>query len=81
MTVSQERTSDAGLSCGAAYSFVGHALLGKVGLGLTRISNPLVLLSTVAYSTLEFAKSQLEWMIHAVTEAFERDRDNPFQTR
>lgn len=46
-----------------------------------RLSHPLVLLSSVAYSTLEFAKSQLEWMTSAITEAFERDRDNPFQTR
>ncbi|GMH42787.1 hypothetical protein BSKO_10706 [Bryopsis sp. KO-2023] len=46
-----------------------------------RIAYPLALLSTVAYSTMEFAKSQLEWMNDAVTEAFERDRDNPFQCR
>ena len=48
-----------------------------------RLSYPLALLSPVAYNTLEFAKSQLEWMNEQVAKEFEnsRDKDNPFSMR
>ncbi|PSC73960.1 cleavage and polyadenylation specificity factor subunit 2 [Micractinium conductrix] len=46
-----------------------------------RLTYPLVLLSAMAYSTLEFAKSQLEWMNEALTRQLGHARDNPFSTR
>ena len=48
-----------------------------------RLSYPIALLSPVAYNTLEFAKSQLEWMNEQVAKEFEnsRDKDNPFSMR
>ena len=46
-----------------------------------RLSYPLALLTPVAYSTLEFAKSQLEWMNNEIGAAFERSRANPFECR
>ena len=50
---------------------------------VNRLSYPLALLSPVAYNTLEFAKSQLEWMNEQVAREFEnsRDKDNPFSMR
>ena len=42
---------------------------------------PIVLLTPVAYSTLEFAKSQLEWMNQDISEAFNKTRTNPFEFR
>ena len=42
---------------------------------------PIVLLTPVAYSTLEFAKSQLEWMNQDISEAFNKTRSNPFEFR
>ena len=42
---------------------------------------PIVLLTNVAYNTLEFARSQLEWMSDAVTRAFEQLRENAFACR
>ena len=41
----------------------------------------LVLLSTVAYNTLEFARSHLEWMGENVSRNFDIDRHNVFKTR
>jgi cleavage and polyadenylation specificity factor subunit 2 len=41
----------------------------------------LVLLTTVAYNTLEFARSHLEWMGENVGRSFDRDRHNAFNTR
>ena len=41
----------------------------------------IVLLSPVAYSTLEFAKSQLEWMNQDLSEQFSRTKLNPFDLR
>ena len=41
----------------------------------------LVLLTTVAYNTLEFARSHLEWMGENVGRNFDRDRQNAFNTR
>ena len=48
-----------------------------------RLSYPLAMLTPVAYNTLEFAKTQLEWMNEQVAKDFEvsRDRDNPFSMR
>lgn len=48
-----------------------------------RLSYTLALLTPVAYNTLEFAKTQLEWMNEQVAKDFEisRDRDNPFSLR
>lgn len=48
---------------------------------VSRLPYLLVLLSKVASSVIEFAKSQLEWMNADVAVAFERDRDNPFHLR
>lgn len=50
---------------------------------VNRLSYPLALLSPVAYNTLEFAKSQLEWMNEQVAKEFEnsREKDNPFSMR
>lgn len=50
---------------------------------VNRLSYPLALLTPVAYNTLEFAKSQLEWMNEQVAREFEssRDKDNPFSMR
>jgi cleavage and polyadenylation specificity factor subunit 2 len=44
-------------------------------------SYQIVLLTNVAYNTLDFAKSHLEWMGDHVTNAFERKRENPFNTK
>ena len=41
----------------------------------------LVLLTCVASNTLEFARSHLEWMGDSVGRNFERNRQNPFNTR
>eukprot|EP00877_Chromochloris_zofingiensis_P014690 jgi/Chrzof1/9475/Cz04g04140.t1 len=46
-----------------------------------RLLYPLVLLNYVAFTTLEFARSQLEWMNDAINRTFEHKRDNPFQCR
>jgi cleavage and polyadenylation specificity factor subunit 2 len=39
----------------------------------------LVLLEKQAYNTIEFAKSQLEWMSTTVQKSFDLDRVNPFE--
>eukprot|EP00897_Mesotaenium_endlicherianum_P003275 jgi/Mesen1/2976/ME000176S02016 len=39
------------------------------------------LLTTVAESTLDFAKSSLEWMSDAIAKAFEQSRHNPFDLK
>ena len=44
-------------------------------------SYQIVLLTNVAYNTIDFAKSHLEWMGEGVTNAFERKRENPFDTK
>ena len=41
----------------------------------------LFLLTSVAYNTMEFAKSQLEWMNTAFTTSFEHSRTNAFSTK
>lgn len=46
-----------------------------------KLSFAIVLLTSVAYSTLEFAKSQLEWMNQDISEAFNKTRTNPFEFR
>lgn len=46
-----------------------------------KLSYTIVLLTPVAYSTLEFAKSQLEWMNEDISEAFNKARTNPFEFR
>lgn len=48
-----------------------------------RLSYTLALLAPVAYNTLEFAKTQLEWMNEQVAKGFDssRDKDNPFSMR
>merc|ERR1719375_410653 len=53
----------------------GHWL--REGLG----GYPLALLTHVGFNTMEFAKSQLEWMNPALTANFEQTRTNAFQTR
>lgn len=45
-----------------------------------RLVYPLVLLSPVAGSVMDFARSQLEWMHASVAEAFENRRENVFDT-
>lgn len=42
---------------------------------------PLIYLSEMANNTLEFAKTQLEWMSDEVERRFENLRDNPFDCR
>jgi len=44
-------------------------------------SYQIILLTNVAYNTIDFAKSHLEWMGEGVTNAFERRRENPFDTK
>lgn len=44
-------------------------------------SYQIVLVTNVAYNTMDFAKSHLEWMGDIVTSAFERRRENPFNTK
>lgn len=44
-------------------------------------SIPIVFLSAVAHSAVEFAAAQLEWMPPSVATAFEADRVNPFTMR
>ena len=46
-----------------------------------RLPFTVALLTPVAYSTLEFAKSQLEWMNQDISDAFSRSRTNPFEFR
>eukprot|EP00850_Spirogloea_muscicola_P005295 SM000024S07757 [mRNA] locus=s24:318967:324274:+ [translate_table: standard] len=46
-----------------------------------RLTYPLALLTHVAYNTLEFAKSSLEWMSEGIARLFESSRDNPFDTK
>lgn len=44
-----------------------------------RLSNYTVaLLNNVSYNTVEFAKSQLEWMSDTVMKSFDNSRENPF---
>jgi len=46
-----------------------------------RLSYPLLFFCPVAFSAISFASCQLEWMHSDVADAFERDRDNPFDFR
>ena len=46
-----------------------------------RLPFTVALLTPVAYSTLEFAKSQLEWMNQDISDAFSRSRTIPFEFR
>jgi hypothetical protein len=46
-----------------------------------RLAYPLALLTPVAASVMDFARSQLEWMHSSVAEAFENRRENMFATR
>ena len=41
----------------------------------------IVVLTTVAPSTLEVAKSQLEWMGQDISDQFHRTKTNPFEFR
>lgn len=43
-----------------------------------RLPYPVAFISNVADSTIESAKSLLEWMSDAIAKSFERTRDNPF---
>ncbi|CAM6100385.1 unnamed protein product [Calypogeia fissa] len=43
-----------------------------------KLNYPMALLTNVSYSTLEFAKSLLEWMSDAIAKSFEHTRDNSF---
>eukprot|EP00026_Physarum_polycephalum_P004310 Phypoly_transcript_04328.p1 GENE.Phypoly_transcript_04328~~Phypoly_transcript_04328.p1 ORF type:complete len:736 (+),score=97.57 Phypoly_transcript_04328:38-2209(+) len=44
-----------------------------------RLSNySVALLNNVSYNTVEFAKSQLEWMSDTVMKSFDNSRENPF---
>ncbi len=42
---------------------------------------PLALLTSVAYSTINEAKTQLEWMAEEVSNKFGQKRNNPFDLR
>lgn len=46
-----------------------------------KIQHPVVFLTNVAFNTIEFAKSQLEWMSESVMHTFENSRENPFSFR
>lgn len=46
-----------------------------------RLAYPLVLLSSVAQSTLKFARTQLEYMSDTINTAFMVYRDNPFASK
>jgi hypothetical protein len=46
-----------------------------------RDTYPLVFLSTVGPSTLEFAQASLEWMSDGVTRAFDSGRGNPLRLK
>ena len=46
-----------------------------------KLTYPLVFLTPVAYNTLKFAQSQLEWLNDALARAFEHTRENPFACR
>lgn len=46
-----------------------------------RDTYPLVLLSTVGPSTLEFAAASLEWMADGVTRVFDTGRGNPLKLK
>ncbi|KAL2635973.1 hypothetical protein R1flu_007452 [Riccia fluitans] len=43
-----------------------------------KLNYAMALLTNVSYSTLEFAKSLLEWMSDAIAKSFEHTRDNSF---
>lgn len=38
----------------------------------------MTILNNVSYNTVEFAKSQLEWMSDTVMKSFDNSRENPF---
>ena len=42
---------------------------------------PLVFLTYTSVSTIEFAKSLLEWMSDAIAKSFEQSRENAFQLK
>ncbi len=44
-------------------------------------SYKLVLLNNMAFNTVEFARSQLEWMSDAISRQFDLQRSNPFELR
>ena len=67
--------------------FKAHTLLGRVlellllldsHWAFKKFSHPLVFLSPVSYPSVEFAKSQLEWMSDTVMKSFDQRRENPF---
>ena len=46
-----------------------------------RLPYPLVFVGPMVHTTLEFARSQLEWMNETLSKAFGHSRDNPFALR
>lgn len=46
-----------------------------------RLPFAIALMNPVAFSTVEFAKSQLEWMNQEISDAFGKTRSNPFDFR
>ena len=52
-----------------------------IAICMQRLSYTIVFLTTIAHSTLEFAKSQLEWMNQDISEAFNKNKTNPFEFR
>eukprot|EP00249_Psilotum_nudum_P015759 c25506_g1_i1 orf=216-2441(+) len=48
---------------------------------LQRLSYSMAFLTNVSISTVEFAKSLLEWMSDAIAKSFEHNRDNAFQLK
>ena len=69
------------IPCDTAGRVLELALLLEHTWRVQRLPFAVVLLTPVAYSTLEFAKSQLEWMNQDVSDAFNRSRANPFEFR
>jgi cleavage and polyadenylation specificity factor subunit 2 len=46
-----------------------------------KLHYPIIFLSAVANSTIEYAKSQMEWMSEKLQERFQQQRENPYNLR
>jgi cleavage and polyadenylation specificity factor subunit 2 len=69
------------IPCDTAGRCLELALILQQAWKTQRLPYTIVFLTTVAYSTLEFAKSQLEWMNQDISEAFNKNKANPFEFR
>lgn len=69
------------IPCDTAGRSLELALLLEHAWRVQKAHFTIVLLTPVAYSTLEFAKSQLEWMNQDISDSFNKSRANPFEFR